>query len=218
MIRRALTCLAVIACVAAPAAADEVALPFQAWGKLKLKRGADVGELEHVDRSGDRPRKVKTPIAVAEDAAWFADRAIPLEALSEGAEVWVYGEPKEHTDQTSEGRLVTTYQVVGVQLIVTGEGVHLEAADAKATGPRWLRATVIRTGWISLDGNEHKLVCERNHGVLLRGALEGRPKKLKSSQLVAVVAEGDGVETPRLARQLTLLDRRLRGFYPLLTR
>lgn len=32
MIRRALTCLAVIACVAAPAAADEVALPFQAWG------------------------------------------------------------------------------------------------------------------------------------------------------------------------------------------
>lgn len=110
--------------------------------------------------------------------------------------MWVYGEPKEHTDQTSEGRLVTTYQVVGVQLIVTGEGVHLEAADAKATGPRWLRATVIRTGWISLDGNEHKLVCERNHGVLLRERSRGAPRSSSRASWSRSWPKGTGSRRP----------------------
>jgi len=234
MTTRSLLAGALLAALSLPGAAlaqDADADAFHAWGKLDAERDVALGELEYVDRSGERPKRAEAYVTWDDDTELFADRLLELASLEEGQEVWILGDPVEQTTTTEEGQTHVDRQITKAQAIVFGVAVAPRAARPDPEGQpdlRWCEATIVRSGQapsVTYQGQEYRLVCARRYAVVERLELDELPS-MRKDRYVEVVgepaderpeeADDEDLEVHR-ARRLVILDKRAaRSVYPLL--
>lgn len=213
----------VLALPAARADDEDAPASLRAAGKLKPIRGEEGAfELAYTARSeSGRSVKREARVQVGEATQLYVDRAVPPEAVAEGATVWVLGKLREREDQTQDGTRVVTRQITDVVAIATGPGVEPLVAQPLPGKPDLAWRECVRSSGASFDvrydGGDWKVVFGRGVPLLLRLAVEeeDRPKALKKgAPLAAVRGERDG-EAYR-ASELVLRDKRLAQVYALL--
>jgi len=213
--------LAMLAGAGAPA----VAGGFHHWGKLAKYKKTDFFTFSYKAPEGGKLRSQKAWVKVGDGVRFFRDQRLPLEAIKEGDEIWLYGNRRETEGRTPEGTNFVDKQLSNTQVILLGEGFPTFAPAGGKDKVGWRRATVVRNGGsltVSLGG-EFKVACTRDVVILRRAPLEEAPD-LKKKSLVEVRGS-DGGEKHEKAKddekgvtvsQLVLLDAKAGGAYPIL--